>query len=256
VVKILPDRPEPPLPAHLRARHLEPSLLGTPALALNLAKVEILRLGQQVKAMTEAVIEPLCGRHPEQLAALDEAEERVDALDDQITGYLLEIGRRNLSPEQTEEVYLMLHVTKLFELSSDVIHRELKPLAQQKDAAGILFSAEGEGEVRAYHLKVVKQIARALDAFREGSLAKARRMTHKQAKYVALEESFRRAHFERVRGEVSESVASSELHIALMDSLRKINSHSADIARAMLTRFARDAGPERGAGGSAAGEPR
>ena len=36
-----------------------------------------------------------------------------------------------------------------------------------------------------YHLKVVKQIARALDAFRDNSLAKARRMTHKQAKYVA-----------------------------------------------------------------------
>ena len=256
VVKLLPDRPEPPLPERLRARHLEPSLLGTPALALNLAKVEILRLGKQVKEMTELVIEPLCGRHPEQLAALDAAEERVDALDAQITSYLLEIGRRNLSPEQTEEVYLMLHVTKLFELSSDVIHRELKPLAQQKRAAGLAFSEQGEAEVRAYHLKVVKQIARALDAFRDNSLAKAQRMTHKQARYVALEESFRRAHFERVRGAVSESVASSELHIALMDSLRKINSHSADIARAMLTRFARDSRADSPANPQPEGETR
>ncbi len=37
--------------------------------------------------------------------------------------------------------------------------------------------------------------------------------------------------------EVVESVATSEVHLALMDALHKINSHSADIARAMLSRY-------------------
>jgi len=236
LTRLLPDQPEQ-LPERLRARHLEPSVLNTPALALSLAKVEILSLGGLVMHMTEAVIDPLCGRRLEVLETLDEEEHRVDALDEQITAYLLEIGRRNLSPEQTEEVYLMLHVTKLFELSSDVIDRELRPLARHKLETGLAFSPVGEEQVCAYHLKVVKQLARALDAFRESSLTKAENMTRKQAKYVALEESYRRAHFERVRHEVTDAVASSGIHIAVMDALRKLNSHSTDIARAMLTRY-------------------
>ncbi len=239
---LLPERPEQ-LPERLRARHLEPSVLNTPALALSLAKVEILSLGRLVKHMTETVIEPLCGRNLEVLETLDEEEHRVDALDEQITAYLLEIGRRNLSPEQTEEVYLMLHVTKLFELSSDVIHRELRPLARHKLETGLAFSPAGEAQVRTYHLKVVKQLSRALDAFGESSLTKAENMTRKQAKYVALEESFRRAHFERVRHDVTDAVASSEIHIAVMDALRKLNSHSTDIARAMLTRYRTQSAP-------------
>jgi len=108
LLRFLPDRAEL-RPESLRARHLEPSVLGTPALALSLAKVEILSLGQLVKHMTEEIIDPLCGRRPEVLDTLDEEEHRVDALDEQITVYMLGIGRRNLSPEQTEEVYLMLH---------------------------------------------------------------------------------------------------------------------------------------------------
>ncbi len=242
LTRILPDRVEQ-LPERLRARHLEASVLSTPALALSLAKVEILSLGGLVKHMTEAVIDPLCGRRLDLLEALDEEEHRVDALDEQITAYLLEIGRRNLSPEQTEEVYLMLHVTKLLELSSDVIYRELRPLARHKLETGLAFSAAGEAQVRAYHLKVVKQLARGLEAFREGSLTQAEHMTRKQAKYVALEESYRRAHFERVTHEVTDAVASSQIHIAVMDALRKLNSHSTDIARAMLTRYREERSP-------------
>lgn len=252
LLRFLPDRAEL-LPESLRARHLEPSVLGTPALALSLAKVEILSLGQLVKHMTEEIIDPLCGRRPEVLDTLDEEEHRVDALDEQITAYLLEIGRRNLSPEQTEEVYLMLHVSKLFELSSDVIYRELRPLARHKLEAGLAFSPAGTEQVRDYHLRVVKQISRAIEAFREGSLTQAERMTRKQAKYVALEESYRRAHFERVRDEVTDAVASSDIHIAVMDALRKLNSHSTDIARAMLARRQGETPPAVGA--PASGEP-
>ncbi len=41
----------------------------------------------------------------------------------------------------------------------------------------------------------------------------------------------------RLGDKVAEVVATSEVHLALMDALRKMNSHSADIARAMLSHF-------------------
>jgi hypothetical protein len=47
---------------------------------------------------------------------------------------------------------------------------------------------------------------------------------------------------------VSESVASSEIHLDLMDALRKINSYSANIARAMLALEERPPAPPAGNG--------
>ena len=46
----------------------------------------------------------------------------------------------------------------------------------------------------------------------------------------------RQHHFERLRQNIQEAVASSEIHLDLMDCLRKMNSYSANIARALVQR--------------------
>jgi phosphate:Na+ symporter len=236
IIRILPDVVEDES-LEYEARHLEKGLLNTPSLALNLAKVEILRIGRRVSEMVEKIIIPFFSRDIAVCENLHEMEKEVDALDAQVTAYLIEITKRDLNDQQAEEVYMMLHVTKQLELVADIIDEELRPLALEKMADGVDFSSVGTEEVKAYHLKVIKQINRSLKAFEEGSLEKAQRVTRKQKKYVALEGSFRRTHFERISMAVKESVETSRIHIALMDSLRKVNSHSADIARAMLAQF-------------------
>ena len=72
-------------------------------------------------------------------------------------------------------------------------------------------------------------------AFREGSLAKARRMMKKQIKYEAKEEGYRQAHFDRVRHAVAESEASSEIHLDIMDALQRIHNYAVNIAHAILS---------------------
>jgi phosphate:Na+ symporter len=236
VIKLLPDVEEV-IEARYRPKYLEKSMLQTPVLALNLAKVEILRMGEIVKEMATVSIRPFLDNDLEILDDLHEREHEIDDLDEQISAYLLEIGRQDLNHRQTEEVYLMMHVTKQYEFIADIIDKELRTLALKKTSLGADFSASGRKEVEAYHIKMIKQIARGLEAFREDSLETAKKIAVKQAKYVALEGGYRQAHFERVSGEVKESVATSEVHLALMDALRKMNSHSADIARAMLSHF-------------------
>jgi len=239
ILWLMPDRPEP-VEARYRSRFLEPSMLQTPSLALNLAKVEILRMGEVVRDMATDVIKPFVDNDMEVVDRLHEQEHEVDDLDQQISDYLIDIGKQDLSEEQTEEVYLMMHVTKQYEFIADIIDKELRPLAHKKASLGTDFSASGRKEVEAYHIKMLKQISRGLEAFREDSLETAKKMTRKAARYVALESGYRQAHFERVSDNVTESMATSDVHLALMDALRKMNSHSADIARAMLTRLESD----------------
>jgi len=236
IMKLMPDRVEP-LELRFRPRFLEPSMLQTPSLALSLAKVEIIRMGEIVRDMATDAIAPFVDNDMEILDDLHEREHEIDDLDTHISAYLIDIGKQDLSEEQTEEAYLMMHVTKQYEFIADIIDKELRPLAHKKAAVGADFSPSGMKEVKAYHIKMLKQISRGLEAFREESLETARKMTKKAARYVALESGYRQAHFERVSGEIKESMATSDVHLALMDALRKMNSHSADIARAILQKM-------------------
>lgn len=229
---LLPDRPEPP--QRFEGRFLDANLLTTPALALNLARAEILRMGRRAKRMTDLAVQPFLERNLEALAEISELEHKVDALDAEITAYLIEIGRQDIGREQVEEVHLMMHVSSQYEHIADIIDKELRPLARKMIHTNVYFSETGAQEVKTYHKKASKQVSRSLAAFREGSLDKARRIRVKQVKYDAQESGYRTAHFERIRNAVSESVESSGIHLDLMDALHRINSYAVNIADAML----------------------
>jgi phosphate:Na+ symporter len=236
VIRLLPDRPESPREWFYKARHLDSEMVSAPALALNLAKVEILRLGEKVKSMAIDSLSPFLDHDLEILDRLHSEEDKVDALDEQITDYLLEIGKQELSMEQTREVYMMLHVTKQFEHIADIIDKQIRPLALKMVERNAEFSESGQTEVQSYHIKMCKQISRALEAFRDESLDLAKHMSDKQKRYVTLEEDYRQAHFQRIHMAVTESVASSEIHLELMDSFRRISSYSTNVGRAIMSR--------------------
>ncbi len=235
VERLLPDKPAEEKHWVVEARHLDRDMVKVPALALNLAKVEILRLGDKVRTMAIDCLEPFLRPGGGMLDRLHEEENKVDALDEQITAYLLLVGKQKLSEEQTREVYMMLHVTKQFEQIADIIDKQVRPLAMKMRERGAEFSPTGRAEVETYHRKMCKQVSRALETFRDGSLEMAEHMRHKQKDYVALETAYRQAHFERVRHAVAESLATSEVHLELMDCFRRISSQSTNVGRALMT---------------------
>ena len=234
ITRLLPDKPGPEPAWALKARHLDADMIRVPALALNLAKVEILGVGDRVRSMAQDCLKPFLERDPALLEDLHRREEEVDALEEQITAYLVEIGRQKLSDEQTREVYLMLQVVKQFEHIADVIDKQITPLAQKMIEKGSEFSVSGRAEVSTYHVKMCKQMSRALETFLENSLEKAQHMRSKQVGYLALEDAYRQAHFERVHNAVAESVATSEIHLELMDCFRQMSSASTAIGRAIM----------------------
>jgi phosphate:Na+ symporter len=235
VMRLYPERPEAPREWFYKARHLDADMMSAPTLALNLAKVEILRLGEKVKTMAIDSLSPFLDHDLERLDHLHNEENKVDALDEQITDYLLEIGKQELSGEQAREVYMMLHVTKQFEHIADIIDKQIRPLALKMVEKNAEFSESGQAEVQSYHIKMCKQISRALEAFREGSLDLAKHMRDKQRRYETLEEDYRQAHFQRIHLAITESVASSEIHLELMDSFRRISSYSTNVGRAIMS---------------------
>lgn len=233
VNKLIPHREEPEV-LPFKIKYLDESLISTPSLALSLAKVEVLRMGGKVQKMVEDIIQPFLNGRPAVMDEIAKQEEEVDFLHERITDYLTKISRQSIARERMSETFQILHTVLELEHIGDVVDKNLRPLALKKRRLACTFSEQGEMEIREFHIKVMKQLSRAMDVFREVNLEKAERMKYKEKKYLDMEITYRHTHFDRVTRQVPESIASGEIHLELMDYLKQINSYATSIARTLL----------------------
>jgi len=243
ILWILPDRPVPDA-ERIIVWHLKDSRLSSPALALELARAEIQRMFKIVHRMLEAVIVPLVdpGEYRDSyltelslVQGLDLRERKVDFLDEKITAYLARISRESLAEGQAAEVFGMLSIVKDLESMGDIIHRSLLPLVEKKRRLGADFSAVGRQELVSYHVKTIKQMARLRQSYDNMDRGRARRVVEKETQYRYLEEEFRQSHFHRISEDLSQSVATHEIHLEIMDLLKQINLHQGNIGQTILT---------------------
>ncbi|MCF7826596.1 MAG: Na/Pi cotransporter family protein [Candidatus Marinimicrobia bacterium] len=243
VTRVLPDRKDL-LALNPVVWHLDDSSIETPALALDLARAEIARMAKILGRMLEAVIEPFFKKDPgldkihpsiSLLQGIEMREKKVDYLRIRISEYLQKIGQKKLSDDQVSEVFAMMSIVSYMENIGDIIQRSVMPLILKKRALSLSFSKQGEEELLHYHTKVCKQISRLLDVFTEMDLKKARNIILKEEKYINLESKYRIFHLERIHAAREESVQTHDIHMELLDLLKRINVYAGDIAKTLLT---------------------
>ena len=220
--------------------HLDDDVISIPALAIDLARSEILRMAKIIGRMLEAVIEPFTTNEPLQdkiypqlslVEGIEMREEKLDYLDERIVKYLRKIGQQELSENQIQEVYGLMSIVNDIESIGDTIEKNMIPLLAKKDSLNMDFSPEGKEELTIYHNKVCKQINRLKKAFSKLDPGKAEKIIHKEGKYSALETKYRISHLERLHQEREESIETHEIHMELMDLLKQINVYSGEIAK-------------------------
>lgn len=234
ITKILPDKKiekESPY----KTRYLDDTLLDTPILALNLAKVEIIRLGNKVSGMVKECIDPFIKNTDEDGGKTDKQEEEIDYIENKIRTYLTEISRKNLDEQRVAEVFQMINIAAELEQIADIVSGEMKRLLQKMRELNCTFSEPGKQEIITYHLKTMKQISRALEVFKDVNLEKARHVELKYKEYRLMEMDLRHIHYRRLQKDIPETVASSQIHVALIDFLKRISSHATNIARILMT---------------------
>jgi len=239
IMKIYPEKKEDK-GVQLVIWHLDDDVISTPALAIDLARSEILRMAKIIGRMLEAVIEPFTTNEPLQdevypqlslIEGVEMREEKLDYLDMKIVKYLRKIGQQELSENQIQEVYGLMSIVNDIESIGDTIEKNMIPLLAKKDSLNMDFSPEGKEELTIYHNKVCKQINRLKKAFSKLDPGKAEKIIHKEGKYSALETKYRISHLKRMHQEREESIETHEIHMELMDLLKQINVYSGEIAK-------------------------
>ena len=242
VLKILPEQ-DSEKSIEVVTWHLDEAALSTPSMAIELCQSEVGRMAKILRRMLRAVIFPLFNEEKGQdsvhvqltvIQGIVMREGKIDFLHDKLTDYLIQIGREELSEEQTSEVFNLISIVRNLEAIGDVIYRDMMPLIDKKQALKMDFSTEGRQEIILYHSKIYKQLSRLEETFSDQKLKKAKKIVKKAAEYTGLEAEFKIQHLKRLRQERDETIATHEIHMELMDNLKQISVYVMEIARSVI----------------------
>jgi len=217
-----------------RTLYLDQSLTATPSLALNLAKQEIIRMGNIVRTMFSEIRHPFLDKDPTSLGVIYRHEQEVNFLSDSIKEYFLKINRESMNKKQMNESFQLLYSLNEFEKIADIISGNLAARAERWSLKEYDFSEQGKMELKQYHEKIEKQLRRSLVVFDEANLQKAAKMKAKHKEYRNLSRELEKQHYDRILEGMTESIDSSKTHLELLALLGTIDSHATSIARTAL----------------------
>ncbi|MCC5948022.1 MAG: Na/Pi cotransporter family protein [Nitriliruptoraceae bacterium] len=150
------------------ADHLDPAVLSTPAVALELARLEVGRLGAEVVDLVRRGGEAALRG---QLPALQRVKADDDAIDDRrraIVTYLADLNRGELTDEQADDVASLLAIADDLEAVGDVVATNLVRLGRKRLEERLTIAESTLEVLDALHARVTDDLAHAVRAIAAG----------------------------------------------------------------------------------------
>ena len=230
--RLMPARPDSEDPA--KPRHLDPSALATPALAISCAAREALRIGDVIEEMLTGMLTVLKTNDRALAERLRKMDDVVDELYTAVKLYLTQISREALEAKEGRRWADIVSFTINMEQIGDIIERIIIDVEDKKIDKGRNFSEAGMAEICDLHARLIANLRLGLSVFLDGDLKSAQELLAQKVLLRELERAYADSHLERLAGNTLESIETSSLHLDLISDLRRINSHIASIAYPIL----------------------
>ena len=217
-----------------RPRHLDPSALATPSLAISCAAREALHQADIVETMLQGihtVIRTDDLRVSEDLRALDD---QVDGLYSAIKYYMTKIPRETLDEREGRRWADIIGFTINMEQIADIIERVLIDIEDKKIKPGLQFSEQGMHEINELHARLMDNLRLAMSVFLNHNIDEAKRLLQEKPHFRELERAYAATHLGRLSDQSVPSMETSSLHIDLISDFRRINSLLCSVAYPIL----------------------
>ena len=230
--RLLPAKPAADNPA--MPRHLDPSALGTPTLAIANAAREAMRIGDVVEDMLNGMLTVMQTDDRALAARLRQKDDIVDQLYTAVKLYLTQISREALDDKEGRRWADIVSFTINLEQVGDIIERVLIDLEEKKIEKHRNFSDAGTAEICDLHARLVANLRLGMSVFLNGDLKSAQELLAQKVLFRDLERAYADSHLTRLAGNTVESIETSSLHLDLISDLKRINSHICSIAYPIL----------------------
>ena len=217
-----------------RPRHLDPSALSTPSLAISCAAREALHQADVVETMLRGTLTVIKNNDMELAENLRSLDDTVDELYSAIKYYLTKISREALAENESRRWTDIISFTINMEQVGDIIERVLLDVEDKKIKRGRNFSDAGMAEICELHARLVDNLRLSMSVFLNGDVRDAQRLLEEKARFRDLERAYAVTHLDRLSDNSTLSIETSSLHLDLISDLKRINSHICSIAYPIL----------------------
>jgi phosphate:Na+ symporter len=230
--RLLPSRPATDDPA--KPRHLDPSALETPTLAISYAAREALRIGDVIEQMLSGVLTVLTTNDRGLAQQLKKLDDVVDELYTAVKLYLTQISREALDEKEGRRWADIVSFAINMEQIGDIIERIITELEDKRMDKGRKFSDAGMAEIVDLHARLMANLRLGLSVFLNRDLKSAQELLAQKVLFRDLERAYANSHLGRLTSNTVDSIETSSLHLDLISDLRRINSHICSIAYPIL----------------------
>ncbi len=102
-------------------KYMDSVFIDTPTVAIEQAKLEIIRMGESVQLMYDDVVRSLKIRKIKNLSKWRTREDAIDVLQKEVTKFLIKVGQKSIMPDESREISSLLRMTNNFERVGDSI---------------------------------------------------------------------------------------------------------------------------------------
>jgi phosphate:Na+ symporter len=211
-------------------RHLDPAALATPAVALGHATREIVRMTDLVTAMLKQGIQAFEEEGNSVPKDIDKLDDQLDLLEEAVKYYLTQLDEGQLTEEQSRRELALLYIGTDLEAMGDIIDKQIVRLAQRKHRDQVVFSKEGWEDLITYYQEVQNAVQQVLAALAAQDPSLATVCLQRKAALSQTKRILHLRHVRRLQQRVAPSMASSAIHLDLLNAISRVLSHAHNIA--------------------------
>ncbi|MDP4073237.1 Na/Pi cotransporter family protein [Acidovorax sp. A1169] len=234
VQRLLPQPDAQASAAGARPKHLDPSALATPSLAISCAAREALHQADVVESMMIGLHTVIRTDDLKLAQDLRKLDDEVDGLYSAIKYYLTKISREALDEREGRRWADIISFTINMEQIGDIIERVLIDIEDKKIKKGRHFSEAGMEEINELHARLLDNLRLAMSVFLNGNVRDAQKLLEEKARFRDLERAYSATHLVRLSDNTVQSIETSSLHIDLISELKRINSLLCSVAYPIL----------------------
>jgi phosphate:Na+ symporter len=217
-----------------RTKYLDPELLQTPSLAVDRARLEILNMGDRVRAMLTRILPAVFEGEKEDLLAIRAMDEAVDVLHGRIIVYLGQLSRAGLREEESRKLISLMEAANDLENIGDVIETNLVTQGIQRLEEGIRISEATQEVLRGFHKTIQKSLELALQAVGQQNPEAARAVVAMKEAVNALADSATLHEARRLVADEPRRLEAYTLEVDILKNLKRVYYFAKRMARGVL----------------------
>jgi phosphate:Na+ symporter len=244
--RLVPEREAAVVPVHPEPMALDPALIGTPVLALETARKELLHVGLWVREMVDRSLPVTTTGSRTDLDLLEAMDDWVDDAHTTLVRYLRDVSRGPLAEAQRAELLGLLEMANELEQLADLVETNLVATGRARISNAVVISASTMAILEKLHAIVLATLDDSLAALGERDAEAAERVVESKAQLSDIEALMIGHLAERLAAPEPRRVAAYSVEIELLDGLRRGHGACRRIARAARRSIIGDGQPVGG----------